>query len=158
MSRWQWALIAIFLLVGAAGVVALVAEAGREAAGDYEKEPPGSPAEIRERAARCNEAPDELVRFIASGLRVADGKITEVAAVRSVDGERPWLIATRIQGDEFDELAVFSADELSESGNVFAVDRIAEEFSDWAVADGTEGSPELVLGDDGTDEALDCID
>jgi hypothetical protein len=158
VSWWRWGLIAMVVVVCAVGVFTLVGDDEREAAGDYEKDPPASIAEVNERASRCEEVPAVLVRFIESGLDVTGGNITEKAAVRSVNLARTWLIATRIEGDDFDELAVFATDELRDSDQVFAVDGIAEDFSDWTVADGTEGTLEIELGDDGTDESLDCID
>ena len=154
---WLWALIALAALgLGLGVLLASDGEDFRLDAGDYEKPPPASLEEVEERAERCTEVRAAVVRAIEARLEVVEGRITEFEAVRTKD-RGLWVVATRIQGSDFDELAVFAARRLAPRQEFFAVDGIAEEFTKWELADGSDGV-ELQLGDDGTTEALDCID
>lgn len=154
--RWWQGLVAALIVLVVIGITAIDGE--RETAGDYEREGPQSAAEVDEFAESCESVSASSVRLIESQLTVARGRITEAGAARSGELESVWLIATRIKGANFDELALFATDNLRRPRRVYAVDGAAEEAADWPVADGTNRSVEIQLGDEGTEEALECID
>ena len=156
-KRWLWALVALAVAAVVVGVLLISnGEGERLDAGDFEKPPAANTEELEQRAARCTRVTAAIARAIEGAVEVDEGRVTEYEAVQTEDQEL-WVIAARIQGSDFDELAVFAAKRLAPEEEFFAVDGIAEEFTTWKLADGSEGV-DIQLGDDGTAEALDCID
>jgi hypothetical protein len=156
--RWLIAASAALAVVVVATLLMLSDGNDREAASDYDREDRETLGEVDRFAARCHRVPASSVRFVEAQITVPNGEITESGAARSRELDRTWLVATRIEGEDFDELALFAVDDVREPSSASAVDATGEAASEWPVSDGSSDSPEITLGDDGTDEALECID
>lgn len=107
----------------------------------------------------CSNASSALLTAIEQGLTVTGGgSLSEGATVKSADFSEVWFVAAEIDGPGMEgggEVGVWATNSLSGSGSIFAVNAIANEFSDWA--DGRTTDAALSMSDDGAREAEDCL-
>jgi hypothetical protein len=54
------------------------------------------------------------------------------------------------------EIGTWATNSLEDEGLIFAVDGLANEFSDWG--DGRETDAQLSLADDGAEESRECVE
>lgn len=100
--------------------------------------------------------PAALLDGIATGL-TADGGATlsNGWAVKSDDFDNVFMVAAVITAPSVDEVAVWATNSLDTAALIFAVDGMAQEFSDWGDADKTGAA--IRSSDHGVDEAKDCV-
>jgi hypothetical protein len=113
-------------------------------------------------AARCETVTNTVLGQIAEGLTVTGGgSLRDGSAVRSGDYERVWFIAAEIDGTGIEgdgEVGVWASNTDPSTTNVldvhliYAVNSVAQEFSDW----GADADPGLSMGDDGAADAEAC--
>ena len=111
-------------------------------------------------AAVCLDVPSELVDGIATGLTVSgEGMLTHAQAVRSQDYQRIFFVAAEINGPGLSgngDIGLWVTNSLEAGGGlIFAVDAMANEFSDWG--DGRTTSSAFSLSDHGAREAMECV-
>ena len=113
-----------------------------------------------EQTASCRRAPETVLERIEAGLEVdGGGKLRNGYVVRSGDFKRVYMVAADIQGPGLegnDDIGVWSVNSLGNGGFTFAVDKVAQEFSDWGDADKTDAA--ITASDDGVDQARSCAE
>ena len=95
---------------------------------------------------------------IATGLEVEGGaKLRNGFVVRSGDFEKVYVVAADIQGlglEGGDDVGVWATNSPEAEGLIYAVDSVAQEFSDWGDADQTDAG--ITESSDGVDQARSC--
>lgn len=118
----------------------------------------GCGSEGESSASRCIAVEQTTLSNIAEGLTVSGGgSLRDGWAVRSEDFEQVYFVAAEMDGSGMEgdgEVGLWATNDLA-GGLIFAVNSMAEEFSDWGSGGGTDA--ELTTSDDGADEALDCV-
>jgi hypothetical protein len=109
-------------------------------------------------ANRCSPASPALLSAISQGLTVQGGGTLQAGyTVKSADYEKVWMVAAEINGAGMDgvgDVGLWATNDLNGAGMIFAVDGMANEFSDWA--DGRATDAQLSISDDGASEAKEC--
>jgi hypothetical protein len=111
---------------------------------------------------RCENVPQGLVNAIASGLTVqGGGTLSHARAVKSDDYRKVYFISADIDGpglEGSDDVGTWSKSGPVRVGDglIFAVDAVANEFSDWG--DGRTTDAMLSMEDDGAEESQDCVE
>lgn len=108
----------------------------------------------------CLAVPTVLVDGIQEGLTVhGGGWLTDAQAVRSGDFSQVYFVSARINGPGLDgPVGTWATNDLqagSVGGVIFAVDALANEFSDWG--DGRQGTAELSMSDHGARQSQTCV-
>jgi hypothetical protein len=111
--------------------------------------------------AACERASRELLDAIATGLDVGGGesRLRNGYAVRSGVFEKVYMVAADIQGSGMegpDDIGVWATNSPEAEGVIYAVDAVAQEFSDWGDADKTQAG--ITASSDGVDEARSCAE
>jgi hypothetical protein len=122
-----------------------------------EPEPTDQP--IEEEANRCESVDDALVSAISEGLTVEGGTLRNVMAARSEDFENAYFVAADIQADGLEgsnDIGIWVTNDLDAPSSVYAVDEVAQEFSDWG--DGGQTDAGFSTSDDGAQEARRCVE
>lgn len=113
-----------------------------------------------ERDPHCMAVPPAVVKAISTGLEVQGGGSLRFAqAVKSDDFESVYFVSADIQGaglEGDDDVATWATNRLRVGGLTFAVDSVAQEFSDWGDADKTDAN--LTMDDDGAELSRDCVE
>jgi hypothetical protein len=108
----------------------------------------------------CDRASKKLLNAIASGLEVdGGGKLRNGFIVRSGDFEEVYMVAADIQGPGMeggDDIGVWATNSPQAEGVIYAVDAVAQEFSDWGDADKTDAG--ITQADDGVVQARSCAE
>jgi hypothetical protein len=108
----------------------------------------------------CERASRKLLNAIASGLEVdGGGRLRNGFVVRSGDFEKVYMVAADIQGPGLeggDDIGVWTTNSPQAEGVIYAVDAVAQEFSDWGDADQTDAA--ITQSADGVDEARSCAE
>lgn len=106
----------------------------------------------------CLEVDRAKVRLIAE-RETADGpmKLGRAVAVRSPDFEKVFFIAIEFElsGVPGPTQAVWASNTLSVSGDILAVDNVAQTLTDWIAAESTDA--EISPADRSVDTALACL-
>jgi len=129
---------------------------------DEPTEEPEPTAEPTEEASRCEPVDDVLFRAISDGLTISGGggSLRNAQAVKSDDYEEVWFVAADLQGKNLegsDDIGIWATNSLAAGeGLIFAVDEVAQEFSDWG--DGGQTDAQLSINDDGAQEARGCAE
>jgi hypothetical protein len=112
------------------------------------------------KTASCRRAPQKVLNRIEAGLEVdGGGKLRNGYAVRSGDFKKVYMVAADIQGPGLegnDDIGVWAVTFLGNGGLTYAVDNVAQEFSDWGDGDQTDAA--ITASDDGVDEARSCAE
>jgi len=111
-----------------------------------------------EQASRCQSVPAQLTQAIEQGLTITGGGLLgEASAVKSNDFESVYFVAAMLRGEGMgdDAIGLWATNDLDGNGMIYAVDAIANEFSDWA--DGRATDAAFSVSDDGAQEAIDCL-
>jgi len=107
---------------------------------------------------RCQPAPAVLVNAISSSLTITGGgSMRSANAVKSADFEKVWFVSADLEGSGLEgggDIATWATNDLTGSGSIFAVDAVANEFSQWA--DGRTTDARFSLSDDGVQASRDC--
>jgi hypothetical protein len=144
----------IGILLALAGAVAFGGCGESSSGGD------GGGASQNAQKASCRPAPKTVMERIEAGLTVdGGGKLRNGYAVRSGDFKKVYMVAADIQGPGLggkDDVGVWSVNSLGNGGSTYAVDSMAQEFSDWGDADKTDAA--ITASDDGVDEARSCAE
>lgn len=108
-------------------------------------------------SARCESVSRATLDAIEAGLTVGGGgTLGRAQAVRSQDFEKVWMVAAEINGAGLgnDTVGVWATNDITgTSGVIYAVDAVAEEFSDW----GADAGNKPTSSDDGVSEARGCL-
>jgi hypothetical protein len=108
---------------------------------------------------RCKSVPHAVVKKIEEGLTVTGGaSLHYVQAVKSEDYKSVYFVSAHLAGHAeqgIDELATWSTNRLDPSGLIFAVDNVAQKYSDWGDGDKTDAN--LTMDDDGASLSKDCV-
>jgi hypothetical protein len=108
----------------------------------------------------CRPASKALVAAIEQGLTVTGGgKLRRAYIVRSNDFEKVYMVAADIQGDGLegdDDIGVWATNSPKAEGLIYAVDSVAQEFSDWGDADKTDAA--IDASAHGVDEGRACVE
>jgi hypothetical protein len=110
---------------------------------------------------RCTRVPPALVKVIATGLEVqGGGNLRFAQAVKSEDFESVYFVSADIQGPGLDgsgDVGTWATNRLAAGGGlIFAVDSVAQEFSDWGDADQTDAN--ITMQDDGAQLSRECVE
>lgn len=107
-------------------------------------------------ATRCQPADPALLAAIAAGLTVdGGGDLRNGWTVRSSDFEKVYFVAAEITGAGMNgTVGLWATNDPAGAGMIFAVDGLANEFSDWA--DGRKTDAAFSTFNDGAREAIDC--
>jgi hypothetical protein len=128
---------------------------GGGGSGEQAATPPLPPS----RDARCVNVPASVVRAIATGLTVEGGGSLRFAqAVKSSDFASVYFVSADIQGSGLegsDDVGTWATNRLALGGLIFAVDGVAQEFSDWGHGDTTDA--DMTMADDGGDLSTECV-
>jgi hypothetical protein len=107
---------------------------------------------------RCRVAPAALVSAISSGLTITGGgSLRNAKAVKSTAFEKVWFVSANLEGSGLegaDDIATWATNDLAGAGSIFAVDAVANEFSEWA--DGRTTDARFSLSGDGVQASRDC--
>jgi hypothetical protein len=108
----------------------------------------------------CEPASDALLRKIEAGLTVHGGGSLQTGYfTRSRDFDNVYMVAAEVQGpglEDNGDVGVWSTNRTSATGLTYAVDPVAQKFSDWGDAD--EIAAAITVGDDGVARARKCAD
>lgn len=108
----------------------------------------------------CERASRKLLNTIATGLEVqGGGRLRKGFVVRSGDFKRVYMVAADIQGPGLeggDDIGVWATNSPQAEGVIYAVDTVAQEFSDWGDGDQTDAA--ITDTADGVDEARSCAE
>jgi hypothetical protein len=119
---------------------------------------PEAPAAPTTVTGRCEKVSSAMLNAIAAGLTVdGSGTLCNGYAVKSDDFSKVYMVAADIQGvgmEGTDEVGVWATNSLDGSGLIFAVDGLAQEFSDWGDGDTTDAN--ITQSSDGVSEAKEC--
>jgi hypothetical protein len=110
---------------------------------------------------RCKRASKRLLSAIEAGLEVSggEGSLRRGYIVRSEDFSKVYLVAADIQGPGMEgrgDVGVWATNSPRAEGLIFAVDGMAQEFSDWGDADKTDAA--IDQSAHGVDEARRCAE
>jgi hypothetical protein len=133
-------------------MVLLVAGCGADSGGSDSSE-----AAEPTTSSRCRPASAALVGTVSEGLLQQDPPLTlsNMHVVKSDDFESVYFVSGMLRGQGLDgEVATFATNADDGSGLTFAVDGIAQEFSDWGHGDTTDAN--MTMADDGARESADC--
>ena len=115
-------------------------------------------ADDSESSTRCKPASRAKLDDITSGLTVDKGQLRNGVVVRSNDFESVFFIAAELDAPGLEgagDIGVWASNRADGSeGTIFAVDGIANEFSEWP--DGRRTDAEMSIANDGADEARSC--
>jgi hypothetical protein len=119
-----------------------------------------SPRPPAARNARCLTVPAVDVDAIETGLSANEvGSTLRFAqAVKSNEVANVYFVSANIEGpglEGTDDVATWATNKLTGGGLIFAVDPVAQEFSDWTHGDTTDAN--LTMSDDGADLSQDCV-
>jgi hypothetical protein len=149
----------IGLVVGAL-VVATFGGCGTndEAAPDRDLAQP-APQQEEQPGSECRKASKKLMTAVAAGLEVSggEGALRRGRVVRSKDFDKVFMVAADIQGQGLegsDDVGVWATNSPTGEGLIFAVDGVAQEFSDWGDADATDAA--ITSDSHGVEEARAC--
>ena len=121
-------------------------------------QPTPAPSASAPAADRCVAVSTKKLRNIATGLTVGGGgTLTNGFAVKSNDYEEVWFIAALIDGPRMGKgvVGIWASNRLdANDGLIFAIDALAEEFTDWGVGSTTDAN--ITQYDDGAQEAAQC--
>lgn len=139
---WGIAVVAVVILI----VIVVVVRRGDDSDG-------GGPAA----EATCQVAPSSVVGKIAGGLE--DGLSLRRAYYAPASRGPEWyFVAGDLEGPGLegnDEIATFATSDLGGGGLTFAVDAVANEFTDWG--DGRSTDAGFSASDAGVRVARDCV-
>ena len=144
-----------------AAVVLVLAACSDESSDQTQaRETPNSEASATPQS-RCEKASRGLLRAIAAGLEGSGGKgaLKRGAVVRSKDFEKVYMVAAEIDGPGLGgdgDVGVWATNSPSGDGVIYAVDSVAQEFSDWGDADTT--AAQIDQSADGVDNARACVE
>lgn len=106
---------------------------------------------------RCNAAPAAVVKAIEAGLEDGIG-LRNVQVVRSRDYEKVYIVAGDLTGPGLSgrgDTAAWATNKTDGTGNVMAVDAVANEFSDWP--EGAQTDAGVNATSDGVEAASKCV-
>ncbi len=109
----------------------------------------------------CEKASRKLLNAIASGLEVSGGKgrLSRGYVVKSGDFSKVYMVAAEIDGPglgDRGDVGVWATNSRSADGMIFAVDPVAQEFSDWG--DGDQTDAQIDQSADGVSQAEECAE
>lgn len=107
----------------------------------------------REEGSRC-EAADAAARAIAERLLPEATYTGTSAAVKSEDFDSIYMVALEIETPGEQEAAVFSVNSLENPENITALNRFAQQYSEWPAP---EAGAEVTFENDGADDARVCV-
>ena len=87
------------------------------------------------------------------------GRLRNGFTVRSADFKKMYMVAADIQGPGLEgneDIGVWATNSLGDGGLTFAVDSVAQEFSDWGDGDQTDAA--ISESDDGVEQARSCAE
>jgi hypothetical protein len=153
------AVVRIRFMIGVACVLTMVGCGGTDTTdSDNRTQSPQEPAAPTTVVGRCEKVSSAALNAIAEGLTVTGGgTLREGYAVKSKDFNQVYMVAADIQGTGMEgngEIGVWATNSLDGSGSIFAVDRVAKEFSDWGHGDTTDAN--ITPSSDGVSEAKEC--
>jgi hypothetical protein len=111
---------------------------------------------------RCENVSPAKVEAIASGLQLTGGggSLRGARAVASEDFQNVYFVSAEIDGAGLEgkgDVGTWATNGIADAGGtVYAVDAIAQEFSDWP--DGDKTDAEVSMGDDGAEASRDCLE
>jgi hypothetical protein len=115
-----------------------------------------TPQQTQPISSRCQEAQPALVSAISTGLDTGLS-LRNAKVVKSNDFDNAYFFAADLQGSGLEgpsDVALWVTNRLDGTGSVYAVDAVANEFSDWG--DGRTTDSHFSSSDDGADEAKAC--
>jgi hypothetical protein len=146
------------LSVVAAGALALAGCGSDD--DDRSDEAAGATPERSGPVPACEAASNALLRKIEAGLTVHGGGSLQTGYfTRSRDFDNVYMVAAEVQGpglEENGDVGVWSTNRTNGAGLTYAVDPVAQKFSDWGDAD--EIAAAITVGDDGVARARKCAD
>jgi hypothetical protein len=106
----------------------------------------------------CQRASRRLLAAIETGLEVTGGgRLRRGYVVRSTDFDKVYMVAADIQGPGLEaagDIGVWATNSRRGAGAIYAVNSVAQEFSDWRDADKTDAA--IDPSAQGVDEARRC--
>jgi hypothetical protein len=108
----------------------------------------------------CQPASKALVAAIEEGLTVTGGgSLRRAHIARSDDFEKVYMVAADVQGDGLEgggDIGVWATNSPKGEGLIYAIDGVAQEFSDWGHGDQTDAAIDQFAH--GVDEARACAE
>jgi len=124
-----------------------------------EPEPTEQPT-VEAADSRCEPVDDALVSAISDGLTIdGGGSLRNAQAVRSDDFESAYFVAADVQAaglEGANDIGIWVTNDLAAPTSIYAVDEVAQEFSDWG--DGGQTDARFSASDDGAQAARGCAE
>lgn len=152
----------VLLTAAALAVGACGEEPAEEATpNDRQKQAEATPDQAKSAKAACEKASRKLLDAISTGLEVSGGggRLSSGHIVKSADFEKVYMVAAEIDGpglEDKGDVGVWATNSKSANGMVFAVDAVAQEFSDWG--DGDKIDAQIDRSSHGVAEAKECAE
>jgi hypothetical protein len=142
-------------IVGAVFALAILGSLLPES--DKNSTPGNSDSKAIKPALQCESVPTTIGENIVLGAQDGTGmKPVRAGAFRSPDFEKVYFVALEFSATGIDnQIGVWATNSLTETAGFMSVDGIAQNFTDWAIAETTDAAISPV--DPSVQKAIDCL-